>query len=184
MKKSMTASLAECSLMLALAVILSLITVYQLPYGGSITLFSMVPILYVSFFYPLRWAALTAAAFVLLQMLFAFYPPPAQGIGMFAAVVMLDYLLAFGVLGFAGCFGRLLQGVKRLLIGGSLALIGRFLCHFVSGIFVWGALAPEGQPVALYSFLYNGSFMLGEWLLTMAALAALHKLPIKKGGLP
>ena len=180
MKKGTARSLVECALMLASATILSFITVYQLPYGGTITLCSMVPLLYVSFHYPIRWASLTAVAFGLLQMLFAFFPPPAQSILAFVAVILLDYLIAFGIVGMAGFFGRPFHGVKGMVIGGSIAIAGRFLSHFVSGILIWGAFAPEGQTVALYSFLYNGSFMLGEWLLSMVALFALEKIPLIK----
>jgi len=180
MKRNSVTVLAECALMLAIATILSFITVYQLPYGGTITLCSMVPLLYISFYYPIRWASLTAVAFGLLQMLFAFYPPPAKSIIAFAAVILLDYLIAFGVVGLAGLFRRPFHGDKGMLIGGSIAIAGRFLCHFISGILIWGAFAPEGQSVAFYSLLYNGSFMLGEWLLSMAALFALIKIPLLK----
>jgi len=184
MKRIPVTVLAECALMLAVATILSFITVYQMPYGGTITLCSMVPLLYVSFHYPIKWATLTAVAFGLLQMLFAFFAPPSRSILVFAGVVLLDYLVAFGVLGLAGFFGKPFQGsndgIKGMLIGGSIAIAGRFLCHFVSGILIWSAYAPEGQLVALYSLLYNGSFMLGEWLLSMVALVALAKILPKK----
>ena len=180
MKRFTVTGLAECALMLAIAAILSFITVYQMPYGGTITLCSMVPLLYVSFHYPMRWASLTAVAFGLLQMLLAFFPPPAQSILAFAAVILLDYLIAFGVIGLAGFFRGPFHGVKGMLMGGSIALAGRFLCHFISGILIWGAFAPEGQSVALYSLLYNGTFMLGEGALSMVALIALLKIPFLK----
>ena len=177
MKKGTVTGLVECALMLAMATVLSFITVYQMPYGGTVTLCSMVPLLYVSFRYPVQWSLLTAVAFGLLQMLFAFFPPPARSVLAFAAVILLDYLVAYGVIGLAGFFRRPFRGDKGMLIGGSVAIAGRFLCHFVSGILIWGPYAPEGQPVALYSFLYNGFFMLGEWLLSMVALVALAKIP-------
>jgi len=178
MAKISVRGLAECAIMLAIATILSFIPVYQLPFGGAVTLCSMTPILFLSFRYPVKWSLLTALAFAIIQMLIAFYPPPAQTPLAFAGVVLLDYLVAFGVLGLAGFLARPFGGVKGVLIGGSLAIFVRFLCHFISGIVIWGAYAPEGQSVALYSFLYNGSYMLGEWILTMVALLVLTKLPI------
>jgi len=180
MKKITVTGLGECAIMLAIAAILSMITIYQMPFGGTVTLCSMTPLLYISFRYPVQWASLTAIAFGLLQIFVAFFPPPAQSILAFTAVILLDYLIAFGVLGLAGFFGRPFQGVLGMLIGGGIAVAGRFLCHFVSGILIWSAYAPEGQPVALYSFLYNGSFMLGEGLLSLVALVALAKIPREK----
>ncbi|MCL1964573.1 MAG: energy-coupled thiamine transporter ThiT [Firmicutes bacterium] len=176
MQKTTVSTLAECALLLAVAVALSFITVFHMPYGGSVTLCSMVPLLYVAFRYPLRWTCLTALAHGLLQMLFSFYPPPARTLFAFTGVVLLDYAAAFGVLGLAGLFARPFKGTRGMLIGGSAALAVRFLCHFLSGIIIWGVYAPEGQAVWLYSLLYNGSFMLGEWLLSMAAILALAKV--------
>ena len=176
MKKFSVKDLAECALMLAMATILSFIAVFRMPQGGSISLFSMVPLLYVAYRYPVRWALLTALACGLLHMLFSFYPPPARSVLTFIGVILLDYLVAYGVLGLAGLFAKPFAGVPGMLIGGSIAIVLRFICHFVSGIIIWGAFAPEGQPVALYSLVYNGSYMAGEWVLSMVGIAALVKI--------
>ena len=176
MKKLSVNALTECALMLAIAAVLSYIPLFRMPYDGTVTLCSMVPLLYIAFRYPVKWACLTAFAFGLLQMLFSFPAPPARTLPAFAGVVLLDYLVAFGVLGLAGFFARPVKGIPGMLLGGSVALAGRFLCHFVSGILIWGVYAPEGQSVWLYSFLYNGSYMAVEWLLSMAAIMALAKV--------
>jgi len=177
--KTKVKTMAECSLMLAIATLLSIVVVYQLPFGGSITLCSMAPLLYVAFHYPLKWSVLTSLAFGLLQVLIAFFPPPAQNLLSFTGVILLDYLLAYGALGIAGLLSRPFGGVKGMLVGGSLSIVGRFLCHFISGIIIWGVYAPEGQSAAQYSLIYNGSFMIGEGILSMAALIAFAKIPLK-----
>jgi len=169
--------------MLAMATVLSFIVVYRMPQGGSISLFSMVPLLYVAYRYPVRWALLTALAYGLLHMLFSFYPPPARTALAFIGVILLDYLVAFGVLGLAGLLARPFAGVSGMLVGGSVAIALRLACHFVSGIVIWGAYAPEGQPVALYSLLYNGSYMVGEWVLSMVGIAALVRILPKEKAL-
>ena len=176
--------LAVCSVMLALATILSFIVVYRMPQGGSISLFGMVPLLYIAYRYPPRWALLTALAYGLLHMLFSFYPPPARNIFAFAGVVLLDYLIAYGVLGLAGLFSRPFAGITGVFFGGSVAIALRLLCHFVSGVVIWSSYAPAGQPVALYSLLYNGSFMLGEWLLSMVGIAAMVRVLPKEKAIP
>lgn len=172
--------LAESAVMLALAAVLSFISVYRLPYGGSITLCSMVPILFLSYRYETKWCLFIAFLYGLLQMLFGFYPPPTRTFIAFVCVIALDYLVAFGVLGLAGLFSRPFTGIGGMIFGVSIAILGRFLCHFASGIIIWGVYAPEGQTAAMYSFLYNGSFMLGEWILSTVAIVALQKVLPKK----
>lgn len=88
--------------MLALALLLSMIKFYHFPNGGSITAASMAPIIIISLMYDTRWALFTSFAYSLLQMLEGFYPPPVQSFGMFVALILLDYVVAFGILGLAG----------------------------------------------------------------------------------
>jgi len=182
MKRISVKDLAECALMIAMATVLSFIVVYRMPQGGSVTLFSMVPLLYVAYRHPLKWAVLSALAYALLHMLFSFYPPPAGTVIAFAGVVLLDYVIAYGVLGLAGLFARPFgRSARSVLIGGTIAIALRFVCHYVSGILIWDAFAPEGQPIPLYSLLYNGPYMLIEWVLSMIGIAALIKvLPKEK----
>jgi thiamine transporter len=169
--------LTESAIMLALSAMLSFISVFRMPQGGSITLFSMAPLLYLSFRYDVKWSLFIAFVYSLLQMVLGgFYAPPAQTFLAFAGVVTLDYVLAFTVLGLAGFFARLVKGVPGILFGETAVMFLRFFCHFLSGVLIWREYAPEGQPVALYSFLYNGSFMLGEWVLTAVALIALDRI--------
>lgn len=193
-KRISTYQLAESAIMLALASAFSFISVFHLPYGGSITLCSMVPLLYLSFRYELKWSVFVAFLYGLLQMLFSFYAPPTRTFFAFLGVVTLDYIVAFGALGLAGFFARSIKGISSratkvtssnaakgtplsmhidILFGATMSLLIRFLCHFASGILIWGVYAPEGQSAAVYSFLYNGTFMLGEWVLTIIALVAL-----------
>jgi thiamine transporter len=103
-----------------------------------------------------------------------FYPPPAQTFFAFAAVVLLDYVIAFTVLGTASFFGkpfknRALSGV----IGAVAVTVLRLVCHFLSGILVWSSYAPEGTPVWLYSLGYNGTYMLWEIIITAVVTAIL-----------
>ena len=178
MKNVRIRTLVECSVMLAVGTVLSFIKIYQLPFGGTITLCSMVPILYISFHHNLKWVLVTSLAYGLLQMLFSFYAPPTGSIIAFIAVILLDYIVAFGVLGLAGTFGKIFDGTKGLLFGTSIAIFGRFLCHFMSGILIWGVYAPEGQSVFIYSLIYNGSYMLGEYIISLIALIAVSKIPL------
>ena len=75
-----TRIMVECALMIALGTILANIKIYELPNGGSITLFSMVPFILVSFRHGVKWGLFTGFVNSLLQMLLGFYAPPAPGL--------------------------------------------------------------------------------------------------------
>ena len=81
------------------------------------------------------------------------------------AQFLLDYPLAFSAIGLAGMFARtdsLRYPQVKFALGAVVAGVGRLAMHFVSGIFAFGEFAPEGQPVALYSFIYQASYVLPD----------------------
>lgn len=145
--------------------------------GGSVTPASMVPVIIISLVIDTKWGLLSAFAFALIQMLFGFQPPPTQNFFSFVAVVLLDYLFAFGVLGLSGamwyCFGKKPWAIP---VSGIFVCALRYLCHILSGVLIWGVYAPEGQSVLIYSVLYNGSYMLPETIITAVVLCLLRKM--------
>ncbi len=170
-----TKRLTESALMIALATVLSLFTLFQMPQGGAITPASMVPIILISLRYDVKWAMLTSLVYAGIQMIVGFYAPPTPNFINFLLVVLLDYVVAFGVLGLAGTIGRAFKKpMAQILFGAGIVIGKRFLCHFASGILIWSSYAPEGQPVWLYSLLYNGSYILGELIVSLIVLAVLY----------
>ena len=153
--------------MIAMSTVLSMFKIYELPNGGAITCASMVPLVLVSYRHGLKWGISTAFAHSLLQMLIKFNAPPANTFWAFLAVVALDYVLAFTVLGTAAFFGKPFKSrTTSVAVGAIAATFLRFLCSFFSGILIWGSYAPEGTPVWIYSLTYNGSYMLPEMIIT------------------
>ena len=164
--------------MLATASILSFIKILQLPFGGTVTLCSMVPIIFIALNYPIRWALVSSVAYGLLQMLFSFYPPPTGSFMGYIGVILLDYIIAFGLLGLAGLCSRLFKGTKSIFLSSAVVIFGRFLCHFTSGIVVWSVYAPERQSAVIYSLIYNGTYMGFELVFSLIALIIIrHVLP-------
>lgn len=106
MKKNPTLILVECALMIAMSTVLSMFSIFKMPQGGEVTCASMVPLVLVSYRHGLKWGISTAFAHSLLQMIIKFSAPPANTFAGFAAVVLLDYVLAFTVLGAASFFGK------------------------------------------------------------------------------
>lgn len=169
-----TKKMTESAIMIALAAVLSVIPLFQLPQGGAITPASMVPIILIALRYDVKWALLSSLTYAGIQMILGFYAPPTPDFLNFFLVILLDYVVAFGVLGLAGFFGRAFKKPMAQVLFGAGVVIGlRFLCHFASGILIWSSYAPAGQPVWLYSLVYNGSYMLGELIVSLIVLAVL-----------
>ena len=172
---SKTRFLVECALMIALGTVLANIKIYELANGGSVTLFSMVPFILVSFRHGAKWGLFTGFVNSLLQMLLGFYAPPAPGLLPLFGMIMLDYVLAFSLLGLACVFAKPFK--NRLLgvaVGSAVVCLIRFLCSFLSGVLIWGNLS-DGLPAWTYSLGYNASYMLPETVLTVVAVVLLHK---------
>ena len=167
-KKNLRA-LIESSILIALGFVLSYVTPFRLPWGGSVTPLSMLPILMIGIRHGIKWGLLSGLVYACLQMMQQFWPPPTGTVEGYIAVVMLDYVLAFSVLGLSGLFRNKKFG---LLFAAPLCLTLRYLCHFISGIIVWGIYADD-MPVWLYSLTYNGSYMIPEIILTTIVSAVL-----------
>ena len=103
---SKTRILVECALMIALGTVLANIKIYELANGGSVTLFSMLPFILISFRHGVKWGLFTGFVNSLLQMLLGFYAPPAPGLLPLVGMILLDYVLAFTLLGLAGAFAK------------------------------------------------------------------------------
>lgn len=186
MSNSKTKMLVEGAVMIALATVLSFVKVYQLPWGGSITLLSMLPIVVYSIKYGVSKGLMVSFLYALIQFgqgiadgLFGWGLTPV----MLVTCIFLDYIIAFTVLGLAGIFRK--KGLVGNIIGIIISLILRFSCHFLSGVVVFASAGKlwEGfstDNTYLYSFLYNGSFMLPEIIFTVIGAVVLLTVPQSK----
>lgn len=169
-----TKKITLCAVMVALSTVLAMISkIIPAPWmqGGSVTVASMVPIIAVSLIVDCRWGLLASIVYSLIQMLTGFYPPPTQTIWNFFLVIFLDYIAAFGVLGLAGGIYKLLGRKKWAIpVSGAAVALGRYICHILSGILIWGVYAEAGQSVLAYSLIYNGSYMIPEIIITAVVL--------------
>ena len=153
-KKWTTRMLSNAALCIALAFVLSYIRLYKLPQGGSITLASMLPIFLFAYAYGVAPGMLVGAAFGILQFIQdAYFVHPIE--------LLLDYPLAFALLGLAGLANRF-SDKWGLIPGIILGTFGRFVCAFLSGVIFFGMYAPEGQSVLVYSAVYNGFYLIPE----------------------
>lgn len=163
--------------MIALATLLSYVTIFTAPMGGSITAFSQVPIVIIGYRYGFKWGAGTGVIHGILQMLlqglgnFAYV----KGIGAYIILIFADYVVAFACLGIGGALFK--KAVKNqtlaLALGGAFASLFRFICHFISGVTIWGEYADGWKSVWAYSFGYNGFYMLFEGIITVVGVVVL-----------
>lgn len=160
-----TKVITRIGIALALATILHLVKLVDLPNGaGSINLGSMVPILIISFMYGPEIGMLTGFLFGVIYLIISPYIlHPIQ--------VLFDYPLPFMAVGLAGFFKN------KKLLGTTLGMFIRFIFHFISGVLFFGEFAPKGWSPVLYSFIVNGSVVLGNLLVILIIISL---LPISK----
>ena len=172
--------LTESALCVALATILSLITLFHMPLGGSVTAFSTLPVIIVSLRHGTKWGIGSALVFSLTQLLLGMAnvtAVPVKNLESMILCALLDYVLAYTVLGFTGVIAR---SIDKRGLGLSVAILatgcGRLACSFFSGIVIWGSFTPDGWSVELYSLAYNAAWCLPDTLIALAACLLLARV--------
>ena len=160
-----TKRVTESAMLLAVAIVLELVSkmfIPEMPFGGQVTLVSMLPILLISYRHGVRWGLVAGLAYALIEMVIgaktvaAAFQPGYFGDGtmILNALIMcvLDYLAAFTALGLGGAFrNRLEKPGLSLCCGSILALTARYACHVASGYILFSGWAEwfftqEGFP--------------------------------------
>lgn len=181
-------ALCEAAIMIALATVLGLL---QFPpfridlwgNGGSID-FVMLPLIVLGWRRGIKWAVPAGLVYGFIKCLIG------GGIGWGILSVLLDYVIAYGMVGLAGIFKDKKWG---LVLGTLVATLGRFAVHFIAGVTIWKLAVGDsvelfgmsfgGESAYLYSLVYNGSYMLGEMIFCLVAslilMWPLSRLPKK-----
>lgn len=190
-----TKRIVTTALMLAIASLLSLFTPFHLPFGGGITIASMLPVVIVSYIYGAGWGFVAGFVYSLIQLLLgagtvsAFFLPGESQLNVACAIAVcfLDYIAAYTVLGLGGIFkSRFKSQASEITAGSIIALGARYLMHIISGALFFGQWAEwffsqEGFytfgssileklsdfPLSVvYSVFYNGLYMVPEIIIT------------------
>ena len=203
--------ITESAMLLAIAIVLELVAkmvIPEMPFGGQITLVSMLPVVLISYRHGMKWGFVSAFTYALLEMALgaktvsAAFLPGYFGDGAMIlnalAMCLLDYILAFTMLGLGGIFRNRIQNRGAALACGSLVALGaRYLCHILSGYILfssyaewfftqdgfpaWGAKLVETlSPTLLgivYSVVYNGMYMIPEIILTAIVAVIIARVP-------
>ena len=180
-----TKRLTESAMLLAVAIVLELVSkmfIPEMPFGGQVTLVSMLPVVLISYRYGVRWGLVAGLGYALIEMVLgaktvaAAFQPGYFGDGTMIvnALIMcdLDYLAAFTLLGLGGAFrDRISHPGKALCLGSILALGARYVCHVASGYILfsgwaewfftqdgfpaWGAALVERLSPQMLGFVYS-----------------------------
>ncbi|MGI5958061.1 MAG: energy-coupled thiamine transporter ThiT [Massiliimalia sp.] len=197
-ENTLTRRMVETALLFAMAVLLSMVKLWPMPWGGSVTLCSMLPIILISYRYGVKWGFFSSFVYALLQMVLDLSSLRAiSGITLVGSL-LFDYILGFGILGIGGLFrNRIKNAGVSLSLGCVVAIFGRYLCSFASGFLLWGSYAEDTLKgfndgfaalvldnfsgwglSAVYSLLYNGAYLLPELILTIIIALIIAKVPV------
>ena len=203
--KNNTKKLVTSAMLIAIAVVLSLLTPFNLPFGGGITLASGLPIIIISFMFGTKFGLFSAFIYSLLQMVTgmntvaSFFLPGESQMVLWKAITvcLLDYILAYTVLGLGGIFkNRFKNNSVSIIIGTIFAISLRYVIHIISGAVFFGAWAEWfftqdgfykiGETIlntfsgtslsVIYSIFYNGLYMIPEILITAVIAPIVYKI--------
>lgn len=203
-----TKKLTVSAVLIALGTVLALLTTFipplNLPYGGSITVFAMVPLVAIGYMYGAKWGLLAGVVYGLLQMVLGATSGVFQGAEAYVAIfsALLDYIVAYMVIGLSGMFkNKIKNPVVAIALGALVVCILRYLMHVISGAVFFGSyaewfftqegLAEWGTGVlnsfsgwslaTVYSVCYNGMYMLPETIITIVGAVVIMGIkPIRQ----
>ncbi|MBQ6389343.1 MAG: energy-coupled thiamine transporter ThiT [Mogibacterium sp.] len=159
-KKTDIRALTVSALMIALAIVLGMIKLFSMPQGGSVTLFSILPIVVCGYLLGTRRGIMAGFCVGLLNLIFGPYViHPVQ--------LLLDYPIAFGALGLSGIARNSNNGLTK---GYIIGIIGRYICAVLSGIIFFGEYAPENFNAVTWSLWYNFTYLAVEGAITLVVI--------------
>ena len=182
MKNTRTAKLCISAVLIALATALSFVKIINMPWGGSVTLLSMLPIAVISIHFGIKAGVCSSFIYACIQLLFGITMDGLFAWGltvpMLLACILLDYIIPFTAIGLSGLFRN--KGRIGALAGTALAIGIRFICHIISGVVIFASAGMLWEGFAtdsslLYIIIYNGCYMLPEMVLTMLGAFFLYK---------
>jgi len=171
MDQSKTRMIAEAGVAIAIAQVLSFITLFHMPQGGSIKAASLVPLMIFAY----RWGGTrgiwAGVVYGVLHFLLGFKS------SIHYLSIILDYLVAYGAIGVCGYFK---DNITGLVSGSIVAIALRWFTSVTSGAVVFASYAPQGQNPWIYSMIYNASYMIPDGILNIIVLLFLYQ-GVKRG---
>lgn len=189
-------SLAYAGVMVALSFGLSYVKIYTQPQGGSITLFSMLPIMLYAYMFGVRDGLMAAFAYSILQCV--------QGVYFLNIVQFLfDYIIGFTMLGLAGAFHKRNMSINlpldkaksaltkalyafinnfpfALFLGMIIGFVARYLASVIAGYAFWSDFAPVGEHPLIYSIVYNSVLLIDGAIALAGGVVLMYFKPLRR----
>ena len=154
-----TKSVVYGAIAIAMSFALSYARLFRLPQGGSVTFASLLPLMIYCAMFGTRRGVTVCVIYGFLQALQdTWIVHPLQ--------FLLDYPLAFGLISATGIFFERTplkkNKIAAFVVGAIIAVLLRYACHVLSGVFAFGADAVEygyAGKLLLYSVAYNSFTM-------------------------
>lgn len=163
-----TRRLVECAILVAMATVLSVLKLAELPYGGSVTMASLLPLVILAWRHGPLWGFGAGLSFGVIQQLLGLknlsYFTTWQSI---VAIIFLDYLLAFATPALVGFFRRVGSQQTGMTCGALAACLLRYVFHVISGATVWAGLSIPDKAALGYSLIYNATYMIPETIVLL-----------------
>lgn len=209
-KSFKTKRLITSAMLIAVAAVIAYICgllPLRLPFGGSFTIASMLPLVIIAYMYGTLWGVLSAFVYSVVQILIsyntvsAFFIPDSDSYTVLwkaLLIIALDYIAAYTVVGLAGLCRGMKSKTAALSVGSLVGVSLRYLVHIISGWIFYGEWAEwffskegvyeafgksflsvfSGQGLALmYSVVYNGLYMIPEIVITALVAVLVSRLP-------
>lgn len=159
--------ITESALTLSLCAVLNCITIFKMPYGGSVTLGHTAPLILFAFKNGAKSGAFAGLIYGFFQMLISFHVPPSKNFTTFVFTILLDYLIPYVLVGLVPFCKRLIKSRKKSIVVGAIFLnVVRFSSSVISGVLIWNEYVIQGLGIWIYSLLYNASYMIPETVIT------------------
>ncbi|MBR1730942.1 MAG: energy-coupled thiamine transporter ThiT [Ruminococcus sp.] len=170
MNKKKVLMITETALLIAFATALSMVKLFELPYGGSITAFSVVPIVIVAFRYGTKWGMLAGFVNALIQLILGAHNLSYATSAVAAiAIILLDYVFAFSFFGLASVFKKQIKNDSVSATFGTIFVCAiRYIFHVISGCTVWAGISIPTGAALMYSLSYNATYMIPETIINAA----------------
>ena len=158
--------------MIELEAVLSFVKILELPYGGSVTAFSIVPIVIISYRHGVKWGLLSGFVFSIFQLIQgASNLSYATSFLAAVTIILFDYVIAFTVIGLAGFLRNKVSNPSAAAVTGTVGVCAlRYICHVISGCTVWAGVSIPSTDGLLYSLSYNATYMIPETIINAAAV--------------
>lgn len=168
-------------MLIAIATVLNEFATFESPFlhGGGVTVFSQVPIIALSYIFGVRWGIISGFTMSVIQLMFGLSNLAyVQDIDGYLILILADYILPYTLLGLGGIFKEKIKNQDASLTLGTVSVcLIRFVCHFVSGVTIWGDWTQQNAMSAVfgYSLAYNAGYMIPETIITVIGILALNK---------